>query len=83
MSLGLSLVTTMVECVYAALEMKGLRISVYIKPHPKAGNGVGGITTNRRTALVHIPAALNCAYKVATILQPLVAPFMQNHPGYI
>ncbi|GFO25600.1 hypothetical protein PoB_005210500 [Plakobranchus ocellatus] len=32
MSLGLSLVATMAECVYAALEIKGVRTSVYIKP---------------------------------------------------
>ena len=42
----------------------------------------GGITTDHRKALVHVPAALNDANYVATVLQPHVAPFMQNHPGY-
>ena len=42
----------------------------------------GGITTDHRTALVYVLAALNNANYVATILQPHVAPFMQNHPGY-
>ncbi|GFO31477.1 transposable element tcb1 transposase [Plakobranchus ocellatus] len=40
----------------------------------------GGITTDHRKALVHIPAVLNGANYVATILQPHVAPFMQSHP---
>ncbi|GFO20608.1 cathepsin e [Plakobranchus ocellatus] len=42
----------------------------------------GGITTDPRTPLVHIPAALNGANCVATNLQPHVTPFMQNHPRY-
>ena len=32
---------------------------------------------------MHVPAALDGANYVATILQPHVAPFMQNHAGYI
>ncbi|GFO43435.1 transposable element tc1 transposase [Plakobranchus ocellatus] len=43
----------------------------------------GGIRTDHRTAFAHIPAALNGTNYEATILQPLMAPFMQSHPGYI
>ena len=42
-----------------------------------------GITTDHRTALVHVPVTLTGANYIATILQPHVAPFMQNHQGYI
>ncbi|GFN98567.1 transposase [Plakobranchus ocellatus] len=43
----------------------------------------GGITTDYRTALLHIPAALNGANYVATILQPHVAPFKQTSRLYL
>ncbi|GFN78584.1 transposable element tc1 transposase [Plakobranchus ocellatus] len=74
----------MVKCVYTALKMKGFRTSVYMKPQGYGQVTVwGGITTDHRTALVRIPAALNGTNYIATTWQPHVAPFMQNHLGYI
>ncbi|GFO26970.1 transposable element tcb1 transposase [Plakobranchus ocellatus] len=58
-------------------------ISGYEKKNQQCVGDDGGIATDHRTVLVHIPETLNGANYIATILQPHVALFMQNNTGYI
>ncbi|GFO45532.1 transposable element tcb1 transposase [Plakobranchus ocellatus] len=54
-----------------------------LRPRVWKGDDVGRSHNRSRTAVVHVPASVHGTNYVTTALQPRVAPFMQNHPGYV